>query len=80
MRPLAYDLVYKQKNTRDERSAVIIDILFDNIYIDFETVYNFGGLENTLESIIFKDKPMASTIEKVIPAAKADIEKVVESW
>ena len=33
LRPLAFDLVYKQKNARNERTADVLNIIFDSLYI-----------------------------------------------
>lgn len=80
LRPIAYDLVYKQKDTRDPRSADVLDLLFDNLYIDFTSVYNFGSVNDSLTTVIFKDKPYASTLEKKRSSVDKAIVKLVENW
>lgn len=80
LRPLSYDLVYKQKTSRDERSNEILDLIFDTLYIDFFVFYDFGGLRTAVTEIIFKDKPISSTIDRYSSAAQKAINKLVENW
>lgn len=80
LRPLSYDLVYKQKTSRDERSNEILDLIFDTLYIDFFVFYDFGGLRTAVTEIIFKDKPISSTIDRYSSAAQKAIDKLVENW
>ena len=80
LRPLSYDLVYKQKTSRDERSNEILDLIFDTLYIDFLVFYDFGGLRTAVTEIIFKDKPISSTIDSYSSAAQKAIDKLVENW
>ena len=80
LRPLSYDLVYKQKTSRDERSNEILDLIFDTLYIDFLAIYDFGGLKTAVTNIIFHDKPISSTIEACSASAEKAIEKFVENW
>ncbi len=80
IRPAAYDMVYKEKTTRDPRSAEVLDILFDNLYIDFASVYNFGGCGDMLGDVFFNAKPLASTLEQRRPAIEKDMKTFVETW
>ena len=80
VRPVAYDLVYKEKDTRDERSAKVLDILLDSTYIDFASLYDFGGVNGTLVNVLYKDKPLASSIEKIQSKIDTSIAKLVEAW
>ena len=80
VRPVAYDLVYKEKDTRDERSAKVLDILLDSTYIDFASLYDFGGVNGVLVNVLYKDKPLASGIEKIQSKIDTSIAKLVEAW
>lgn len=80
VRPIAYDLVYKEKDSRDERTVAILDILLDGLYIDYQSLYNFGSLNDQLTSIFFKDAPIVSTIEKRQKTVDKTIAKMVENW
>ena len=78
--PVAYDLVYKEKDTRDERSAKVLDILLDSTYIDFASLYDFGGVNGVLVNVLYKDQPLASNIEKIQSKIDTSIAKLVEAW
>ncbi|MBQ7298894.1 MAG: hypothetical protein IJW77_03535 [Clostridia bacterium] len=80
VRPVAYDLVYKEKDSRDERSAKVLDILLDCTYIDFASLYNFGSVNNTLVDVLYKDAPLASGIEKNQSKIDTAIADLVEAW
>ena len=80
VRPIAYDLVYKEKDSRDPRSVDVLNILLDSLYIDFQSLYNFGSLNDTLTSVFFKDQPLVSSVEKKQKSVDKAIVKLVESW
>ncbi|MBQ8510891.1 MAG: hypothetical protein IJ493_13400 [Clostridia bacterium] len=80
VRPKAYDLVYKVKDTRDDRSAEVLDILFDTLYLDFNIVYDFGKSRDELCKIVFEDAPIASTLAALESSFKADMNTLIESW
>ena len=80
VRPIAYDLVYKEKDSRDPRSVDVLNILLDSLYIDFQSLYNFGTLNDALVTVFFNDKPLVSTIEKRQASIDKAIVKLVDNW
>ena len=80
VRPIAYDLVYKEKDSRDPRSVDVLNILLDCTYIDFQSLYNFGTVNDVLQTVFFQDKPLVSNLEKRRSAVDKAIVKLVESW
>jgi len=80
MRSLAFDMVYKEKTSRDPRTADVLDTLFDNLYIDFGILYNFGGINDVATQILFQDAPIASSIERKRAAIDVAIGKLVDAW
>ena len=80
VRPIAYELVYKDKDSRDPRTAEVLDILLDNLYIDFQSLYNFGNVNETLANVIFKDVPLVSNLTKRAKSLEKDIAALVEYW
>jgi len=80
MRSLAFDMVYKEKTSRDPRTADVLDTLFDNLYIDFGILYNFGGVNDIAVNYIFKDQPFASSFESKRSAIETAMNKMVEAW
>ena len=80
VRPIAYDLVYKEKDSRDPRSVDVLNILLDSLYIDFASLYDFGSINTSLQSICFDDKPIVSTLEKRQKTIDKAIVKFSENW
>ncbi len=80
VRPIAFDLVYKEKDSRDERTVAILDMLLDGMYIDFQSLYNFGALNDQLTNIFFKDAAVVSTIEKRQSSVDKAIAKMIDNW
>ncbi len=80
VRPLAYDMVYTAKTTRDSRTADVLNIIFDTLYLDFNTCYNFGGVSDAMTNIIFNDKPFASSIAAIETKTAEAIAKFTENW
>ena len=80
MRPIAFDLTYKAKTVRDERSVAMLDIVFDNLYCSFSDLYDFGGLGSVYWDILYSDKGIASEVEKIAGKAEGDIKKFMETW
>ena len=80
VRPIAYDLVYKEKDSRDPRSVDVLNILLDSLYIDFVSLYNSASLNDSLVTILFNDKPFVSTMEKKQNALDKALVKLVENW
>ena len=80
IRPKSYETVLKGKYMRDEKSAEMIDLIFDSLYIDFNALYNFGGICDRLCDVIFKDAPLASALAETQEKAKVEIETFLENW
>jgi hypothetical protein len=80
IRPLAYNMIYTEKLVRDPRSADVLEILFNTLYVDYNVAYNFGGLGDVFKDVIFNAKPLLSTAEKVATRAETQIAKFIENW
>lgn len=80
MRSLAFDVAYKDKTSRDPRTADVLDTLLDNLYIDFGILCNFGGINDIATNYVFSDKPFASELEKKHSSIDTAIEKMLDSW
>lgn len=80
VRPICYDLVYKQKDSRDPRTADVLDLLLDGMYVDYQSLYNFGTVNDSLVSVLYKDAPLVSTLEKRKAPVEKAIAKLVENW
>ena len=80
MRPLAFDLTYKAKTVRDERSIEMLDVVFDNLYCSFVELYDFGGISSVFWDVLSDGGEIASAVEKVTSKAEAAIASFSEKW
>lgn len=80
MRPISYDLTYKAKTVRDERSVEMLDIVFDNLYLSFADVYDFGGMASIFWNVLAEGGEIASQVEKVADKAETEMKELVEDW
>ena len=80
MRPLAFDLTYKAKTVRDERSIEMLDVVFDNLYCSFAELYDFGGISSVFWDVLSEGGEIASAVEKVTTKAEAEIASFTEKW
>ena len=80
LRPQAFEIVYKDKLARDQRSADVLDVLLDNLYVDFGVIFNFSSIGDTFSNAIFGKKEIASSLAKIEPKVQTQIDKLVETW
>lgn len=77
--PVLYDKVLKGKNTRDEESYAILDMIRQNRITDLAEVYWFENIEWQYENAMMKgNENIASFTESIRKAAESDIAKGVE--
>ncbi len=79
IRPQAYEAVYKLKTARDPRTAEVLDIIFDTLYLDFGVTNDFGSLSYKYRDIIFYDNPIVSTLTAVNGQIDEQIADLVKS-
>ena len=58
----------------------MLDIIFDNVYLDFEAVYDFGNMMNSLHTVAVGDAGLASTVASKKDAANTAAATFVKSW
>ena len=81
IRPKCYELFLKEKMMRNEESTKMVDIIFESAYIDFNTLYDFGGVCKKLENAIFRgDDSLISSITALQPSIDSAVEKLIEAW
>lgn len=79
LRPAAYDVVIGSKLSRTEEAADMLDILYGNIYIDANYVFDFGGSATTVKTAIMDGQPFMSSYEAVASKIDAAVASVIES-
>ena len=78
--PLIHDVVLKEKVARDEQSKKMLDILYENVKIDLNTVYDFGGSASLLrEYAVGESDDFASAYAKIEKKVTGAVEKMLES-
>ena len=78
VRPAFYDVTLKIKFTRDEDTAEIIDMIYENINIDLTLVMNRSGLpiDNTLRTAMLENR---TDLASMIASQKSSCEETINS-
>jgi len=79
VRPALYETTIKSKVSRNEQNAQILDIIFDNTYIDCNGLFNIGGSADVVGNAILGDVEFASAyaaVQKKMDTAIEDLMKI----
>ena len=80
VRPLSYELTYKTKMARDENSAEMLGIIFDNLYLDFGCITDFGGQCDILANVLAGEGEFASAMASSEKRLDEEVGKFTEAW
>ena len=76
--PAYYETQLKRKLTRDDESAEMLDIIFENRIYSTAQLYNWGGIISTVCGMLTSDnRNFVSSMEKIEDKIKSDIEKTL---
>ena len=79
--PAYYDLTLVYKNTRDEESEQMLDIIFSERKYSLDEAYNFGGMKEKLIDLVRKNSgDLGSLSEKNAEKIQSDIDKLFEQY
>jgi hypothetical protein len=79
--PAYYDISLKTKNTRDEESSDMLDLIFSTRIYDFGWYYQFGNYNNGIMDLYRNyNKDFTSMYEKNLPKAESDIQEINEKF
>ena len=79
--PAYYDLTLVYKNTRDEESEQMLDIIFSQRKYSLDEAYNFGGMKDRLVDLVRKNSSdLGSLSERYAAAVQKDIDKLFEQY
>ncbi len=79
--PAYYEQTLKTKASRDEESAVMLDMIFANRTYDLSQMYDFGQIFSTINALPSKNNAnFASTVEKRTKAAQKALDKIVNFY
>ena len=76
LRHAVYEEAFKLKGARDEKSAEMLDLIFDNLYVDNNAIYDFGGSMSCLSNSVFNGTEFSSAYASREEKIAADIEKL----
>ncbi len=74
--PTYYDIQLKYRDSRDDESAEMLDIIFDSRTFDLGATYNWGGIRNQYTSM---DQNIASRFESTISSAETAMQDMIDS-
>ncbi len=81
VQPNVLSLTLKEKIARDENSKKMLDIVYDNITVDLNTIFNFGETSIYLRQYaVGSTSNFISTYKKVAKAAQKALEKLMEQY
>ena len=80
LRPLVYDMAFKNKGARNEKDAEMLDVIFDTLTLDFNFSENFGGSLDALQKVIFGKSEFASEWAKIKDKTNEAIKTFSDSW
>ena len=75
VRPALYDTVIKVKVARGDSDAELLDIVFDNTYVDFNGIFNLGGSASAVANSILTGADFMSAYAKIQNKIQGDIDK-----
>ena len=79
VRPALFENLIKEKVSRDAQSSQILDIIYDNTYLDLNGIFDFGGSNTFVGLAIAENNEYVSGIAAIEEAIKADITKNIEA-
>lgn len=78
LRPAIIDVTLKGKALRNDDSIAMVDLIFSTTYIDYNSVYGFGGSAEIINKAIFKDSPFASAYASAKEKIDAEVDTFME--
>jgi len=76
--PNLYEVVLDVKYTRDDESAQMLDIIFDNRIYDIGNICDFGGIANNVHAEYYKNENFISAMESIKPSVEAALEDMLD--
>lgn len=77
VRTAIYDTTMKVKVARDDKNGQILDMIFDNTYIDLNGLLDFGGSTSAVFNTISKGTEFSSAYASIEQKVESDIEKLI---
>ena len=78
VRPALYESTIKSRVARNKEDAQMLDIIFNNTYIDCNSLFNIGGSAEVVERAILGQAEFASSYAAVKESIEASIEELMK--
>ena len=79
--PAYYDTTLKYRDLRDDESAELLDLIFDNVVYDLGIIYDFGGISSMIESLMKSSSTgIASEYESKSNVIQTAIETCLDAY
>ena len=78
--PSLYDIIIQGRNTRDEESGEMVDIIISHRVFDPSFINSIPGYDFTQKLLIKKSKDVVSTLEKSLNNAKKNMQKITDAY
>lgn len=80
LRAAGFDMALKEKGSRNEKDSVMLDIIIDSLYLDFNAFMEFGGSITPISDAIYSKAEYVSAAERVKNAMDAAIQEFSDAW
>jgi hypothetical protein len=78
--PSLYDIIIKGRNTRDEDSAEMVDIIIDNRVFDPHFINNISGYNFAQNLLAKANKDVVSSLTKTQKNAEKNMQKIIDAY
>ncbi len=76
-----YEVTLKKRDSQDDDTERMLDLIFSNVVYDPGYIYNFGAANSVLTNLMSsKSDDVMSSIEKITSAVESDIEEIIENF
>ena len=80
VRPVAFEQVVMYQSVREAESLQMLDIIYNNLYLDFHCLYDFGTACTAISKHIYYDDDLVSTLAGLKNSITGDAGKVSTAW
>lgn len=80
VRPVAFEKIVMFQSVREPDSVRMLNIIYDNLYLDFHAVYDFGGWGMEVANYVYRNSSFTSTLASIKDQILSDAEEVATDW
>ncbi len=80
VRPMAFDNVVMLRSVKDPESAEMLEIVFNSLYLDYQSVYDFGGATSAIAKHVYEQTPLSSALAGVESKMRKEAGELASAW